>query len=225
MKFLSRIKANFEIVAKAKFKSEELSLLYAMIETGDGTYDYYMSPESDEEWEYQQKENDETDREQWAKQEDEFKMDHGNAAHYFSFPQRKTNVWTVHFTDANPVDIAREGLKGRDTYGIGLTTMFTPEANPGNLAFGYPRDKIYEVKKYGTNALLIFVPEALICHHAGDEEYQTIFDVRHIKKIYPVQEDDGEFILYDGKSGEELGRCDQSKSCIEDLIKIVEGLG
>lgn len=74
--FKAKVAARYQVQAKeVKFDSEDLSLLYAIIESGENTYEYLMSPAADHEWQFEQDENGETDREEWAKQTDKFYLD------------------------------------------------------------------------------------------------------------------------------------------------------
>lgn len=220
---LSRIKEKYNIViASPNFTSDNLDILYSMIISGEGTYENLMSSNRDEEWEFQQEENDETDRERWAKQQDKFNADMGNAAHFFERPKRIEDVWLIHFTNANPIHILKNGFKGRDHFGIGLTTMFKQDANKGNLAFAYRVEKINEMFKYGKYAVLLKVPEALVAYHIGDEEEQAIFDVKHVEEMYEIGQDrNTDEMVIEDEHGNELGRCEADKACPSLLVDMI----
>jgi hypothetical protein len=204
-----------------KFKSTELQSLYDQLEADYGTYDYLMSSDADDEWEFRKEEDGLKDREKWAHDEESFNMDMGNAAHYFDDQEKKDHLWIVHFTNENAYKIAKEGFKGRDTFGIGLTTHFKKDANQGHLVFGYPIDEVKQFFGYGKNAILAKVKEALVAYHVSDYETQAIFDNREVEIIYPLDEDDGDLVILD-KEENEVGRCPINEVCLDKLTGIIE---
>jgi len=203
------------------FKSESLSILKSMIEEKTGSYDYLMSSAGDDDWDSYQSDDGELSREEWAKEEDEFNSQMGNPAHFFYNTKEIKNAWLVHFTDANPLNILKEGFKGKDYFGLGLTTYFKQDANPGELAFAYPINKIREMFRYGNNAVVLKVPECLEAHHAGDEEDQIIFDVNNVTKMFGLVYEKGtdEYVVIN-KKGKEVKRFLATK---ENLKKLAVG--
>lgn len=200
------------------FKSDSLSILKSMIDDHVGSYDYLMSSAGDDEWEYRQSEDGELNRHEWAKEEDEFNSQMGNPAHFFYNTKELKSSWLVHFTDASPLSILKEGFKGRDYFGIGLTTQFKQDANPGDLAFAYPINKIKEMFRYGNNAVVLKVPECLEAYHIGDEEDQIIFDVNKVTKMFGLVYKKGtdEYAVIN-KNGKEVKRFLATKANLKKL--------
>ena len=203
------------------YKSDDLSLLSSIIESGEGTFEYLMSAHGDEQWEMAEEEG-ESDREQWAKAEDYHNMEVGNPANYFSSPKRETDVWIIHFTNSKPESIIAQGFKGKDTYGLALTTNFRPDANPGQLAFGYPVENA-KVGKYGKNAVLLQAEEALVAYHVGDEEDQAVFDINGVKKMFAVyQDEDTDDFVIENDGGEQIARAPIQSP--EELVPQIESV-
>jgi hypothetical protein len=221
------------------YKSDDLSLLSAIIETGEGTYDYLMSSNADEQWEMAQEDGEE-DRARWAKSEDRENNRAGNPAHYFATPKRYTNFWIIHFTRTDPATIIRTGFKGKDTFGVGLTTQYHPDAHPGSLAFGFPIDRVEMytdegTTRYGQKAVLVLVEEALVAHHYGDVEWQAVFDVKGVKRMYAVYPEQGELeegedadaernlVIY-GDDGSVIARCKANADGPAQLVRQIESV-
>jgi hypothetical protein len=221
-KWTGRISSN---VVKAEFKSDELATLEAMITSGSGRYDYLMSKNGDDDWEFYQSEDGDLSREKWATQEDAFNSQMGNPAHYFIKPRQLGPTWLVHFTNADPSIILENGFKGKDTYGIGLTTHYKPNANPGDLAFAYPVDQIREMFRYGKQAVLFKVNECLKAYHIGDEEDQIIFDVGSVTKMYGLEREYDTLNLTN-KRGKVIKTIPATADAIYDLVtqKHVKGV-
>jgi hypothetical protein len=200
------------------FKSDSLSILKSMIDDHVGSYDYLMSSAGDDDWDFYQSEDGELNRHEWAKEEDEFNSQMGNPAHFFYNTKELKSSWLVHFTDASPLSILKEGFKGRDYFGIGLTTQFKKDANPGDLAFAYPINKIKEMFRYGNNAVVLKVPECLEAYHIGDEEDQIIFDVNKVTKMFGLVYKKGtdEYAVIN-KNGKEVKRFLATKANLKKL--------
>jgi ribosomal protein S18 acetylase RimI-like enzyme len=200
------------------FKSDSLSILKSMIDDHVGSYDYLMSDAGNDDWDFYQSEDGELNRHEWAKDEDEFNSQMGNPAHFFYNTKELKSSWLVHFTDASPLSILKEGFKGRDYFGIGLTTQFKKDANPGDLAFAYPINKIKEMFRYGNNAVVLKVPECLEAYHIGDEEDQIIFDVNKVTKMFGLMYKKGtdEFAVIN-KNGKEVKRFLATKANLKKL--------
>jgi len=142
------------------------------------------------------------------KKESQFWLDQGYPSHHFHSPDLlPTGAWLVHFTDANPQSIVNEGFLGRSADILGLTTYFKSGTNMGSLALAYRVDKVgrnrdYGFGKYGKNAVVFQVKEAITAYHFGDEENQAIFDVKDSYNIFPVFGDRDTLTYFD--NGEEI---------------------
>jgi len=216
-----------QVIAVENDIENEMSLLMT-IGNNDRTEEFYLSKEGDEEWEFQVEENDEDDRETFAKEEAEFWMHAGYPNSNFYTPPKKLppNTWLAHFTDADPEKVIKEGFYGKDYEVLGLTGS---SAESGPYAFAYKADNIQRTRgfgdeafgKYGKNLILFKAKHAISTYHHGDEEEQVIFLNYSAYDLHPIWGDDDQLTVYD-KDDEEVV-CDRDEECINTLIDVIEG--
>jgi hypothetical protein len=206
--------------------SEELSMFLSIIESNDRTYDYYMSSGGDDEWSFAQEEGFTESRHEWAKQEDEFYIDFGYPSHFFNSPTvLKGPIWLIHFTDVDPSIIANEGFIGRNADILGLTTNFKEGTNLGRLALAFKTDRVggggrSDFGKYGKNAVLFQVTEAVSAYHIGDEEHQIVFDVKDSFNYHTIYGNSDALILKDSSKNEIIS-VNRSQNGLNSILSIL----
>ena len=200
--------------------------------------DYLMSPEGDSDWEEQMDWERETDpeyakedetqvRREWAELQQENGINEGDPSMHFDTARLlPAGTWLVHFTDAKPSEIIKEGFKGRDLYILGLTTTWKSDSHPGDYALAYKvgdvRGHGREFGKYGKNAVLFQVKEAALAYHYGDEENQAVFITRDAYNLWPIYGDFDSLTLCDPKTLDEIYTGDRNNQCIEEMVSRIE---
>lgn len=195
------------------------------------SYENLMSEMWDDEWEYQKHEGGGwSSREEWARFESEDRRDRGEPSmHYETATRLNGTEWLVHFTDANPLDIIREGFKGAALEILGLTTHYTPkgrELNSGPYAHAFLANRISRNRhsgfgKYGKNAVLFKAKDAAKAFHYGDEELQVIFDIDSVYDMHAITDQYGSLVLLDS-SGAELIEVERDAEGIQMIIDVLE---
>lgn len=212
-------------------KSEEIEMFIGSAGMYYYSYNNLMDEKSDSMWEEQERFNKdegvEETREEWAKSQEEFHETSGDPSMTFGDAHRvQPSEWLIHFTDANPYDILKDGFRGRDLMIIGLTTYYKAEAYEGNLALAYrlsdiPPGGYYgrnQFGKYGKNAVIFKAKDAARAWHNGDEENQTVFDVRGVKSMYPVFGDTDSLTLHSPKKDEPITKVERNNEGLEQII-------
>lgn len=126
----------------------------------------------------------------------------GDPLEYFTeIKQIKKPTWVVHFTNANPAELAKKPLKG-----IGIENLaLSKKAGEGSYLFGFDSEDSSDIRegwvddnsghKYGNNFLLIKVSEAISVFHVTDGERQLIFTNDEILTKHPGIIKDGYLVI------------------------------
>lgn len=216
---------------RATAKSEPIDMFIGSAGQYYYAYENLMDEKSDSLWEEQQQFNEEEGveetREEWARAQEEFHQTSGDPSMTFDAAERvPSDQWLIHFTDADPYAILENGFHGRDVNTIGFTTYYKAGTNEGNLALAYRPEDIpvrygrhLGFGKYGKNAVIFKAKDAARAYHHGDEEHQTVFDVRGVKSMYPVFGDSDSLTLYNPKKQQPIARVDRSPEGLEQIIE------
>lgn len=216
---LTGIKTKNKVMAM----NSELETFVYLAGSNYTTYEYFMSKDADEFWEMDNEDGFWSNREEWAKNKEALAVEGGDpSAHFAKAKILPKDTWLIHFTSADPIDIIGSGFKGRDVYILGLTTHYKTGTNSGDLAMAFKWDQIpFSFDQYGKRAVLFQAKESAMAYHHGDEQNQVAFAVDTVHNMWPIHYADGEFVLRDPKTSEDL--CVVGGiSAIGDFISYIE---